>query len=269
MILSDHHFSTRGNSHYREPFSTDVLNAASKDAERRFPNESCGLVIYTEDGQVYVPCHNAHPDPANHFSIAQRTVARAMADGSLAGVIHSHPDGQGTPSKHDMVQQIAMGVPWGIFALGRGGRVREYFSFGDHTLNAPLVGQPWRAAVYDCLGLVRRFFWQVHGVRLPDVAREDNWWETDTEAFYHEHRPMFTQVVDVAPSEVQAGDFVLFAIGGPAPNHFGVYTGDNVMLHHMSNGLSARRPLNTLHAKIIKGFRLRPDLQRVARGDQP
>lgn len=235
-------------------FPGQVIEDARVHALACFPNESVGFVI---DG-MYVPQENVSKTPRNHFVVADKAVADAYLSGTFEGVIHSHTDGAAFPSVMDMAYQIATAMPWGVVVLSRRGQVKDYFELGNHTLEAPLEGCLWRPAIHDCFGMVRRYWWQRNRTLLPDIPRTDNWWEVDTGEFYRVHRPIFDHFEEVANFDLCPGDVILFAIGGPDPNHFAIYEGDNVILHHMTNCLSARRPLNTLSAKIFKVFRLQP-----------
>lgn len=236
-------------------FSEDVIEDARRDAELRFPHEAVGLVI----GGEYFPVENISPTPETHFLVDPKLVAQAYKSGKFEGAIHSHTNGNAFPSELDMKRQISMALPWGIVVLSPRGATIDYFELGDHTNEAPLEGCVWRPAIHDCFGLMRRYYWQVLGIKLPNIPRTDNWWEVDTEAFFHEKRPLFGMFKEVPVSDLQKHDVILFAIGGPDPNHFAVYEGNNVIIHHMTNGLSARRPLNTLGAKAYGAFRLDPN----------
>lgn len=239
-----------------QAFSLTVWEAAIAHAQKEFPNEACGLVV--ED--AYVPCTNVAADPLTDFEIGADMLARHPV---YQGVIHSHPNGISAPSHADMAGQIDTEVPWGIVVLyPDSGAYATHFDWGDHLLDVPLIGRDWRPGVLDCFSMVRSHVWQAHQYHMNDIARSDDWSLLDTKLVFDANRPnypAFTEV-DFSPAvDLEEGDIILMALQADRPNHFSIYLGNNLILHHPPQGLSSRRPLNTLAAKIVHVLRFTGD----------
>jgi proteasome lid subunit RPN8/RPN11 len=118
------------------PVSPGVLIAAQEHAKSISFEEVCGVVI----GDTYHPMTNLATSPTEHFEIDPQEylgIQAKMGGAKLQAIIHSHPDGDACPSEHDMVQQLAWGVPWGIIAM-RDHAVRDVVFFGDGCPIAPM-----------------------------------------------------------------------------------------------------------------------------------
>lgn len=225
-------------------FGLSVLESAKMHALDQFPLESCGLVV---DG-AYVACDNIAENPEKDFKIADATVQQYLSMGLLQGVIHSHPFAQITakssPSSADMRSQMSVGVPFGIVDTD-GEVVNDPYWWGDFKLDEPILGREFHHGIEDCYLPIRRFYWQERGIRLPDIPRDDKWWNTE-ESLYVEN---FERLgfVRVAKTEIADGDIIIGRVNAKKPNHAGVYLdnprdGKGLVLHHLPGRLSRREP---------------------------
>lgn len=237
------------------PFPTHVVEAAIAHAESVYPKEACGLMV----GWNYVPCDNVAEDPHADFKISQDQIKKYVA--TMQGVIHSHPQGQIAPSEADMKGQIATNVPWGIVVLmPNKGAYARFTHWGDHSLAEPLIGRDSLPGVRDCFSLVRAYLYQKYNVTIPDFPRSDDWTTLDTMKIFWANRDAYPMLekIDIEPGvDPEVGDIIVMTLLSPQPNHFGIVWEKNVILHQPMGGLSARRPIGTLSAKV--NFILRLD----------
>lgn len=239
-----------------------AINAARVHALKSYPEESCGLVIAGE----YHACVNSASDASTHddtldtcgcrlcaFSIDPREhLALIETKGEIECVVHSHPNGPLYPSKSDMRSQIDAGVPFAILATD-GERVSNPIIWGDDEI-APLIGREFTHGVTDCYSIIRDAFrlgkvrmaeqgmpdWPYNPILLPDVARNDCWWEDD-EDLYQDHFEKFG-FRTIAHEEVRPGDVFLTAVKSNKLNHGGILVSPDLILHHLPRRLSARVP---------------------------
>lgn len=224
-----------------------LADSIKQHAVSEFPKESCGFV--TTHG--YVPVKNSANDPVNDFVISGEDYIRVP---NKLMVVHSHPVQDAfdhlkykpgfwpyCPTAKDMESQIVGGLPWAI-TITDGKKASEPFHWGDHLLDLPLIGREFRHGVTDCYSAVRAWFKQEVGVILEDIARDDNWWETDAD-LYHKKGPEvgFRKLRD--GEKPKRGDLGLMKIGGMSVrtvNHGLVYLGDGTVYHHLPGRLSRR-----------------------------
>jgi len=239
----------------------DEMDAHAVEA---YPEEACGVVLRVAGVSSYHRMKNVHPDPTRGFRMDP---AQYFERGELAGVFHSHPDGNPYPSLVDMRGQVETDVPWRISvvrALPRG--ITDSFWWGRGRPHIPLLGRPFRHGVTDCYALVRDYY-EERGVLLPEYPRSWRWWK-DRGTLYADNLggAGFHPISD---GEVREGDMCVAQIHSPTPNHAGVYLGRGLILHHISGGkpfdrsrLSARAPISLLRNYGPRWYRHR-DLETV------
>ncbi|WP_428984518.1 C40 family peptidase [Ralstonia thomasii] len=207
-----------------------------------YPRECCGVIA---DG-VYIPCRNVAADPTRDFELSPEDYAGAEDTGPITHIVHSHPGGSAQPSQADLTACEGSGLPWAIVSLGAqlDGTIgiEEWYEFGPSGYSAPLIGCEFSHGTNDCYGLVRRYFWQTHGVSLPDFYRSADWWDDGHSDLYREGFPQAGFSALPAGTQPQPGDVLLMQIRSRnnVPNHAAVYLGDGWILHHCYGQLSRR-----------------------------
>jgi len=99
-----------------------------------------------------------------------------------------------------------------------------------------LVGLPYIDGLQDCYSVGRRYYSQVWGLELPNIARPHRFWDDpDLDLYSMYQRYGFQPVFDDTP---QIGDAVLMPILSRMNNHAGFVVEDNQILHHLPNQLS-------------------------------
>lgn len=220
------------------------------------PEEACGVVI---EGKFHL-IPNVSTSPKTSFVLSPKVLAKLIRScGRPEVIIHSHTDGQDYPSVADMEAQMAGTVPW-VTHVFNDGNYKCSFDFGDHLLDAPLVGRRWRPGVFDCMSLFRSYYWQKHRIRLPDFPRTDGWWDKiDTLKALRENLRNYPMFEEIPVSDAHKDCTLFMAIRSGPPNHLAVMDTDQTFVHHPSRGLSGSRPCATLQATIWKAYRLRKD----------
>lgn len=96
----------------------------------------------------------------------------------------------------------------------------------------------------DCFSLVRDFYKQNFSIEIRDYARPSNW-QADVlnlilAGFQKEG---FEKLTTWKLDDLRPGDVMCMCVGESNPNHFGVYTGNNEFIHHLSGNMSSVSPL--------------------------
>lgn len=219
----------------------DVAAAIQADALARYPQEACGAV--TASGYHAFP--NVAADPLHHFDCAA-ACRPLQVSGELLAVVHSHPDGPDAPSEHDIQQQRAMDVPWGLVVTD-GEAVGDPWFWGDSIEPPPLLGRDFRHGPSgtdgrgDCGALIRDYYRIERGILIPDFPRADHWW-TDGKDLYQDHYAE-AGFLQASQDDPQPGDVVLLQFRSPVANHAAIYVGGGLILHHLEGRLSREEPI--------------------------
>ena len=225
-------------------FDEQVITDAKAHALAQFPNESCGLIV----GNAYIPCENVAEYPEKDFAIDDAITEPYILGGTLQGVLHSHPfevmKEKSCPSANDMRSQIALNVPFGIIDTD-GTVVNDPYWWGDFKLDEPIIGHQFHHGIEDCYLPVRRFFWQRRGIKLADIPRDAQWWNSGESLYLAYFESMGFR--KITPSDIRDGDVMLGKINSKVVNHAAVYLNNSVdgkglLLHHLAGRLSRREP---------------------------
>lgn len=102
-----------------------------------------------------------------------------------------------------------------------------------------LLNQPYLWGKSDCFTLLRRFYNEGFGLEIPDYKRPESVSSpllaqmfiagADENGFEH---------TDVKPIGISPGDLILMAIKSATINHCGIYVGEGLILHHLTNKFS-------------------------------
>lgn len=216
-------------------------------AEQCKPQESCGFVVFDGQQNIYIQCVNVSPDPINYFEIAPEEFIAAEEIGHIVALVHSHPDSteeKGLPylSTADRECQVRLDLD---FWLVVGGEIKRFRNI------PPLLGRQFENNKQDCRNIVLDSY-MLAGVELPDKSEYAfDWFESSN--LYEDglQRCGFYKLMQ--EDDAQLGDVVLIQVGANVANHAGIYLGNQTILHHSQDRLSARVPyggfwLNNTHS---------------------
>ena len=208
-------------------FSSEIESLFSAHALSEYPREACGLIV---DNELQLVA-NVHDNSIFHFELEWGSYATLSTYGKIQAVLHSHTNGRDYPSKHDMEQQMAMAVPWGIVNVHHWG-CDKMFWFGDQVPIPPLTSRSFRHGVTDCYALVRDWFRLNRDITLKNYARDNEWWnEKQNVVMDHWEDIGFRKIEKIE----EVGDCVIARVLSDVPNHCGVHIGDGEMIHHLSD----------------------------------
>ncbi|PKH20239.1 peptidase P60 [Enterobacterales bacterium CwR94] len=215
-----------------------LMNAIREHVASEYPREACGLIVQEGRKQIYIPCRNVASEPKEHFLMAQDDFQEAQKRGEVLMVVHSHPDVvQLIPSERDRIQCDHMSIEWGIMS----------WPDGDWCTISPrgereYAGRQWLLGYADCWTLIRDYYRLEFGIELSDWSVDYEWWKGGKENRYDENWQA-EGFVQVPLESMSPGDIIMMQIGdSPVTNHAGIYLGDNIMLHHITEQLSTRIP---------------------------
>jgi proteasome lid subunit RPN8/RPN11 len=238
-----------------------TLKAAQAHAAECYPNESCGLIVLTEDGEKYVPCNNAHDNPSEHFRLSGEDFAEAEELGEIKAVVHSHPNASGAPSDADRVQCELSELPWHILSVGIVDGKAEFGQQGycqPCGYQAPLQGRQFAHGILDCYTLFKDFLFREYGIRMNNYEREDDWWNKGHELYSIDR--LNAEGLFQIKDEPKRGDIILMNIRSKVANHAAVYLGDGQMLHHLHGKLSRTEPYGGMWAERTVGIYRHKDI---------
>ena len=212
-----------------------------------YPHEGVVAII---DNQWHA-LNNVSDTPREDFRVdGQEWLNLIVRYGEPSAVIHSHTHAEirkdrwghiidpRTPSFADMQSCEVAGIPFGITHCD-GNKCLDTLWIGKPSSIA-LVGRPYIYGVYDCITIVRDYYFQNHGLVFDDVPREFEWSVHGDDTIMRNFLEKGFKNTFVSISEkrefgkLNVGDILVFTIPGTKfPNHCGIYVGEGRYLHHM------------------------------------
>lgn len=230
-------------------FSKKISEQIKKQAIKEYPNECCGIIVKDEKGYKYIKCANLAVDKVNDFAIDPDVLLTY----DVKAVIHSHCDeNYPEPSGNDIQSQKDCDIIFGIIAVRTNKTTSEIMYFGDGIPDIELEGREFRNGPSgtdnkgDCYALLKDYYKQKLGIKLPEFKRYNEWWKKGDNLYLDGFKDAgFIDVTKEIKSggEIKEGDVGLLAINSPVPNHCIVMISNKLMIHHLANRLSRKEPL--------------------------
>ena len=94
------------------------------------------------------------------------------------------------------------------------------------------IATPYKIGVDDCYGLVRKVYRKCYGIEMPNYARPKH--------FEHSNLNLVNLILNhpdfiqkgMNPNFLNQGDVLFFRCASDSTNHFGIYVGNNLFIHH-------------------------------------
>ncbi len=202
----------------------------------QYPNEGCGFVV----GDAFIPVNNISDTPTKDFLISDADYLRYSE--ICSAFIHSHPDWYNCPSKLDMEQQQASGIPWGIVSTN-GSAASDIKIFGSKVPVPDLMKRTFCHGITDCCTLINDWGKLNNKWSWEEVPRDWEWWLGDADLYQENFARLGFKIVpqeEIMARGPKVGDIFLARIRSTKLNHAGVYIGDGLGLHH----LTAQKPVD-------------------------
>jgi hypothetical protein len=167
--------------------------------------------------------------------------------------------GPACPMKVEMQKELVAERPFFI-VLKREKKAR-IIDFGQHLLDAPLIGMPFIHGAYDCYSVIRRWYWQTYGILLAEIPRDPYWWTTDENYYVDFFGPVgFREIAKTSIADLRVGDGFICPMEPSMPeSHGGIFIGDGRIIHHMEGHRSAIEPIGKWFDRATRIVRYFPD----------
>lgn len=240
--------------------SPKILNDMAASAIRGFPREACGVLVETVKGKYsFIECENVAADDSNQdskfFIMSSKDLMAAYEVGDVVAVWHSHVNQSSHPSDADMQGCAASEVPWIITSIFKDQESGQ-FTIGEPNIftadgfEMPYVGRVYAFGVFDCWLLCRDYLKREFGVTLNALPELHipQWWDGDVDILGDNYEAQGLVRLP-AGTDPLPGDIFFMQFAAKFPNHCAIYIGDDMILHHQQDRLSARAIYGGQYAK--------------------
>lgn len=115
----------------------------------------------------------------------------------------------------------------------------------------------------DCLTLVLDFYRDIYGIDYPDYARPVGFFSSELNLPPKIATDMQLKTRSLNRNELREGDILAFRCASEYTNHFGIYIGNNLFIHHMANIKSREESLDNRWFRRLTYIYYNDDVQRL------
>lgn len=207
--------------------TTQKIKKQIKEISLKTNNEICGFIVQ----DMVFPCKNQSPNPNHHFAISPLDYLRASYLGKIEIIYHSHTKNPEF-SEFDKINLCNQKLRGLMYC-----KEKDCFKvFLPESYNNKYVGRVFEIGVSDCLSLVADYYKEELKIILPKIKRKEGWYKQNKNIVKENTPANFKQI----PFEkAQKNDLLVFdMLNNDLPCHFGIYLGDDVILHQPREKLS-------------------------------
>jgi proteasome lid subunit RPN8/RPN11 len=199
------------------------------------PLECVGLVSFRGNRPTAIRMDNISNFPESNFMVDMKKFLELKRLGEIVAIYHSHAKTGHEFSDMDKIYAENLDLPLWVYSCA----TKRFNVYAPTGYEYPLEGRPFAFGIMDCYVLVKDYYKRV--LKIDIFSGEDvNRTSTDDVVLnniveLNFGRSDFERVKDLKKHDV-------IAIKGDYKNisHFGIYVGDNMMLHHPIKMLSCK-----------------------------
>ena len=232
----------------KEKIPDNILADIYEYAEKKYPDECCGVLVSAGGVTSFIGCTNISDYPQSTFAISPKEYADVEDQGEIQAIVHSHVLSSSKPSVADTVSCNQTGLPWLIVSVPN----RSETLFLPNNEIMPYEGRPFFHQLLDCWSLVVDYYGRELGIEVPNFQRQDNWWIKGQNLYLDlAEEAGFNIILNEKP---QVNDVLIMQVGAEVPNHGAIYLGNKIILHHMSGRPSCKAVYGGFWEKNTWGF---------------
>ena len=126
-----------------------------------------------------------------------------------------------------------------------------------------LLDKDYKAGVQDCLALVLDFYKDVFEIEYPQYARPLNFFLPELNLPPKIASDMQLKSRSLSIPELNEGDILAFRCASEYTNHFGIYVGNNLFIHHLNNSKSREESLDQRWFRRLTHIYYNDDVQTL------
>lgn len=219
---------------------TEIQELIREHSLEEYPNECCGFIVLKNKQLSLFKCENISKNPKITFVIKAEDYLRAHDSGEVTAYYHSHPIGDAEPSMPDKVNAECLDLMSYIYSVEKD-ELKAYIPDG---YIAPLQGRVFCYGILDCYTLVCDYYKMNFDINLNNNTVR----LSDADVIENDKvNVKINELVDsgsfrvAKPMELETHDIVIMKLGNSrVENHFGVYIGDGILLHHLGKRNSCK-----------------------------
>ena len=227
------------------------------------PDECCGLLFLNKKNVLEAfPCRNIAQDKENEFVVCQLDYLKAAMNGKIVGIYHSHCIQDNSFSELDKQISHKLNLKNIVYILKRD----SFEEYSPENYYNKYIDKDFVIGVSDCLSIVENYYNEEFGIKIFHYERTVDW-DKDYPEFVKNKLAEFCEsqnfdkffekenFIKVEGIEnAKKHDIIVFKYLENYPSHFGIYLGQNYILHQPRNKKSIIEKLTDAEKRRIYCF---------------
>ena len=227
------------------------------------PDECCGLLLLNKKNVLEAfPCRNIAQDKKNEFVVCQLDYLKAAMNGKIVGIYHSHCIQDNSFSELDKQISYKLNLKNIVYILKRD----SFEEYSPENYYNKYVDKDFVIGVSDCLSIVENYYNEEFGIKIFHYERTADW-DKDYPEFVKDklaefcdsqnfdkffEKENFVKIEGI--ENARKHDIIVFKYLENYPSHFGIYLGQNHILHQPRNKKSIIEKLTDAEKRRIYCF---------------
>jgi len=241
---------------------SDKIKAKIKEhAKLLYPEECCGILALNKDKLLPLRCSNISKDPVNEFIIDPIDYLNCSKQGKIIGIYHSHCIQDNSFSELDKQISHKLNLKNIVYILKKD----AFEEYSPENYYNKYINKDFMIGKSDCLSIVEKYYNEEFGINISHYYRDEKW-DKDFMNFIKERLSEISGVdfddffkkeglIKVEGIEnAKKHDIVIFKYLDNYPSHFGIYLGQNYILHQPRNKKSVIEKLTDAEKRRIYCF---------------
>lgn len=242
---------------------SDKIKAKIKEhAKLLYPEECCGILALNKDKLLPLRCSNISKDPVNEFIIDPIDYLNCSKQGKIIGIYHSHCIQDNSFSELDKQISHKLNLKNIVYIVKRD----TFEEYSPDKYYNKYIDKNFIINESDCLSIVEDYYKEEFGIDIYHYERRSGW-DKNYEEFIKDKLNQFNlsenfdnffekeNFIKIQGIEnAKKHDIIAFKYLDNYPSHFGIYLGQDYILHQPRNKKSIIEKLTEAEKRRIYCF---------------
>lgn len=225
----------------------------------RRDEESCGLIVFSDNSFRFIPCKNIAKDKINNFIIDPKDYLQASKIGTIDSCVHSHVK-DSSFSIEDINNSFNNNLNYLLYNIKRD--KFYFFDINKYKLYKDYVNLDFKLGKNDCANLIYHFYKNHLNIEVPIRPITENlssYKELKQKNLHVWDGPLYKENIEMFHifkpknfEDLKPFDIIVFNdIKEKVPAHGAIYIDNELMLHQMHDSPSRIERMRKGHFKFI------------------
>ncbi len=242
--------------------SEEIKSSIKQHAIKDYPNECCGLLYLENNSLKILNANNSAIDKINEFLINPKDYLKASRLGKIVGIYHSHCVQDNSFSELDKQISHRLNLK-NIVYIYKQNKFEEYC---PENYFSKYTDKKFKINESDCLSIIEEYYNEEFGLNIFHYERNENWDKNykefiDSKLSCFTNNKNFDEFINKENfikidriEDAKKHDLIIFKYLDNYPSHFGIYLGNDYILHQPRNRDSLIEKLSAPEKRRIYCF---------------